>query len=166
MIIVLRALLAYSVRKIAFNAFESVVDNAIKETIREPAIGGAVYCDLALGHAEHSGIYIGNGLIAHLNRFGTVETVDRAKFLEGTPAFSIYTSCVGTMPIGYESAAIYAKRVLEQNRRRRYNVILENCHMFTSECITGEKSSNTFLWMLKHESEKHHGTNNWRVWEA
>ena len=166
MIIVLRTILSYSLRKIAVNAFESIVDNAIKDTVREPAIGGAVYCDLALGHAEHSGIYIGNGLIAHLNRFGTVEAVDRAKFLEGTTAISIYTSCIGTMPIGCESAASYAKSVIEQKKHRRYNVILENCHMFTSECISGEKSANTFLWMLKYESEKHHGTNNWRVWEA
>lgn len=50
------AILAYPV----INAFESVVDNYMRDTISEPAIGSIVYCDLFLGYCEHSGIYIGN----------------------------------------------------------------------------------------------------------
>jgi hypothetical protein len=155
----------YALRTIAHNSFKSVVDNAIRSNVSEPAIGAVVYCDLALGHAEHSGIYIGDGLIAHLNKFGFVEAVGRKEFIAGTPAISIYTSCFGSSPIGCQSAATHAKHAVRVKEYRPYNLLSNNCHIFTTECITKEKRMDTFLWMVKEASKKVHGTDNWRVWK-
>ena len=38
----------------------SFIDNVIRDRV-EPVIGSILYCDLALGYIEHSGIYVGGG---------------------------------------------------------------------------------------------------------
>ena len=53
---------------------ESFIDNEIRDTVY-PVMGSVVYCDLAFGHAEHSGIYIGNDQIVHLDGSGDIEIV-------------------------------------------------------------------------------------------
>ena len=74
----------------------SLIDNFLLDKV-EPEPGCVVYCDLALGYAEHSGIYVGDGEIVHLNGDGEIERVGAQEFLarlDGfNPAVSIYVSC-------------------------------------------------------------------------
>lgn len=149
------------------NLAESIVDNYVRDKVAHPAIGSVVYCDLAFGHAEHSGIYIGGNEIIHLNGKGWIEVVSPEEFMRGTTAISIYTSCRNGQTVGSlfvaENARSYEKRVSVKN----YNLLLDNCHMFSSACLTGDlESSNSFLWMLKDTAKNELGANEWRVWDT
>ncbi|MNE00608.1 hypothetical protein D3C80_930220 [compost metagenome] len=49
---------------------------------------------------------------------------------------------------------------------RSYNFLLDNCHQFTSGCLTGDfENSSNFLWMMKDEAKKTLSVNNWRFWD-
>lgn len=146
-----------------YNFAESFVDNVIRDKV-SPKIGSVVYCDLAFGYMEHSGIYVGNGEIVHLNSKGNIETVSASEFIDGTTAISIYVSCRDGRSVGDEDIAERALSMV--GYRRDYNVIFDNCHQFASGCITGDfDNSDNFLWMLKHTCEKKLRSNEWRVWE-
>lgn len=145
---------------------DSVIDNHVRKRVK-PVMGSILYCDLALV-VEHSGIYVGNGKIAHLDGSGKIEIVTARQFLKRlgglNPASSIYVSCneetaVGSSRIGHLARAM-------AGGERSYNVILDNCHQFASGCITGNfDNADNFLWMLKHTAENELNTNNWRVWD-
>jgi hypothetical protein len=156
-------LLAYP----AVNAVESVVDNYIRDTVDEPALGSVLYCDLFLGYAEHSGIYVGNNEVIHLNRKGDVERVTVKRFIKSTTARSIYVSCIGTETIGGEEIAQRAIDACDYSEQRNYNFILDNCHQFSSSCLTGDtENSDNFLWMLKHTANNELSVSHWRVWKS
>lgn len=145
------------------NFAESFVDNVIRDKVY-PKIGSVVYCDLAFGYAEHSGIYIGNNEIVHLNRYGKIEKVSATEFIDGTTAISIYISSSEGSSDGSEAVAERAVDAL--GRRRDYNVIFDNCHQFSSGCLTGDfNNSDNFLWMLKHTTKKVLGSDEWRIWD-
>ncbi|OTG38592.1 hypothetical protein B7G60_15025, partial [Staphylococcus aureus] len=77
----------------------------------EAADFAVVYCDLTLGNgiAEHTGIYIGNNEIVHLNRHGFIEAVSPKEFLAAwTTGFNIYVSCQGDSAVGCDEAADFA----------------------------------------------------------
>ncbi|GHB13056.1 lecithin retinol acyltransferase family protein [Salinicola rhizosphaerae] len=140
---------------------EFVVDSCRTEV--KPVIGSVVYCDLHYGWAEHSGIYVGNGKIVHLNGKGRVEAVTAKQFLKGKSGYNIYVSCKGTKAVGSAEVAKRAKNRI--GSITDYNFILDNCHEFTTGCILDEfPNSNNFLWMLKHEVNRHYGADNWRFW--
>lgn len=148
------------------NATTSVVDNCLREKTR-PVMGSVVFCDLAL-IAEHSGIYVGKGKIAHLDGSGNIEIVTARQFLKRlgglNPALSIYVSCDDDGAVGSRSVGKRAKAML--GGERPYNLILDNCHQFTSGCITGHfGNADNFLWMLKLTAEKELGATCWRVWD-
>ena len=50
---------------------KSFVDNVIKDKVL-PESGCIVYCALAFGGAEHTGVYIGNNQIVELNGDGRI----------------------------------------------------------------------------------------------
>ena len=58
-----------------------------------PAVGSVVYCNLAVV-AEHTGIYVGNNKIVHLNGNGRIEKVSAESICERfhgkNPAFTIF----------------------------------------------------------------------------
>ena len=148
------------------SATQSVYNYALGR-VPSPAIGSIVYCDL-VGAVEHSGVYIGNDLIVHLDGDGHIEAVSPNAFLGRlggfNPAVNIYVSCDGDDPLGSESVARHANNAL--GRKREYNVIFDNCHQFSTGCITGNfDNSCNFLWMLQYEAEKEMGVNSWRVWD-
>ena len=147
-------------------AVEHVFDNHVRGTVTEPAIGGIVYCDLAFGSSEHSGVYMGDGEIMQLSGDGKIERVSPEQFVSNKTALSIYVSCRDNEPIGssevYDRASLYRKSLIA----RDYNVLMDNCHQFAAACVTGDpENSNNFLWMLKHECEKELSVDSWRVWE-
>lgn len=61
------------------NIVESVVDGC-RDAV-QPIPGSVLYCDLTFGFTEHSGIYLGNGRIAHLNGKGLIEMAILATFM-------------------------------------------------------------------------------------
>lgn len=144
-----------------------VVDNYAKPTVAEPAVGSIVYCDLLFGLAEHSGVYMGNGQIMHLNRHGIIETVSARSFIKNTTGLSIYTSCSGTRPVGSYWVADYANQFKRSIERRKYNVLMDNCHQFSAACLLGEPDNPmNFLWMLKDTARQKLKANSWRVWKV
>lgn len=145
------------------NFAESFVDNVIRDKVY-PKPGSVVYCDLAFGYAEHSGIYVGNNEIVHLNRHGKIEKVSAKRFIDGTSAISIYVSSSMNLSDGSEKVAERALNSI--GRYRDYNFILDNCHQFSSGCLTGNfENSDNFLWMLKDTAKKVLGSDEWRVWD-
>lgn len=149
----------------AISAVEYIIDNALRDTVTEPEIGSVLYCDLAIGLAEHSGVYLGNGEIIHLNGDGVIERVSPTEFMAGTTALNIYVSCDGSYATGCSSVAHRAKTFESDSSFRDYNVLLDNCHQFTSACLTGDiDNTHSFLWMLKDECSQQLGVNCWRVW--
>lgn len=147
-------------------AISSLNDNYVCEKTK-PVMGSVLYCDLAL-IAEHSGIYVGKGKIAHLDGSGKIEIVTARQFLKRlgglNPAISIYVSCNEETAVGSSRVAKLAKAMA--GGERTYNVILDNCHQFASGCITGDfDNADNFLWMLKHTAEKEMSATCWRVWD-
>lgn len=148
------------------NLAESFVDNVIRDKVY-PLRGSILYCDLFFGRAEHSGIYIGDNKIVHLDGSGNIETVTPTVFLERlgglNTAMSIYVSCDDSSPVGSNEIARRAQNM--SGRRREYSLLFDNCHQFTSGCITGDfENSDNFLWMLKDTTNNKISGNTWRVW--
>mgnify|MGYP000998579309 CR=1 FL=1 len=143
-----------------------LIDKHLRDKVK-PRVGSVVYCDLAV-FAEHSGVYVGKGKIAHLDGSGRIEIVTARQFLKRlgglNPADSIYVSCDDE---GAIKASKVAKRAREmEGGERPYNVILDNCHQFTSGCLTGDfENADNFLWMLKHTAEQKLDVTNWRLWD-
>jgi hypothetical protein len=145
---------------------QSVIGNIFRTKV-EPKAGSVVYCDLALV-AEHSGIYLGNNQIAHMDGSGFIEIVSPRQFLGRlggvNPAFSIYVSCDDETAVGKTNTVM---RAMEQvGNRTKYNAIMNNCHQFTSGCLTGNfGNADRFLWMLKDTARKFIGATCWSIWD-
>ncbi len=147
----------------AWNLAESFVDNVFRDKAY-PEIGSVLYCDLALGYMEHSGIYVGDGMTASLSRDGEIKLQHPSEFVGRSTAFSIYVSCQDTEAVGSEAVAQRAMDAVGSTRG--YNFILDNCHQFTAGCLTGDfDNTNNFLKFLKQEAKDALGANSWRVWD-
>ncbi len=133
----------------------------------EPAPGTPVYCKLAVV-AEHTGIYIGNGEIVHLNGDGDIETVSPRNFvarLDGlNPAVSIYCAGRAGKALGKKNIANRARSMV--GRRRNYHWVIDNCHQFTCGCISGDfENSCNFFWMVNMEIQDRLGKFTWLKWD-
>lgn len=153
---------------ILYSFAESFVDNVMRDKVVEPAIGSVLYCDLAGGYGEHSGIYIGNGEIVHLDGSGQIEIVGPLSFLNRlgghNPSVTIYVSCKDKISVGSPAVAARAKSMV--GKVRNYSLFLDNCHQFTSGCLTGDwENGDNFVMFLKSTTYKVLGTDNWRSWD-
>lgn len=154
-------------QKLVIGAATSAIDNFVRDKV-SPIPGSVVYCDLAGGYAEHSGIYIGDGLIAHLDGDGRIESTNARKFLGRlgglNPALSIYVSCRDGKAVGSALVASRAKEAIGSTRF--YNLLLNNCHQFTAGCLSGKyENPSNFMYFLKHDAETLLRCNEWRVWD-
>lgn len=142
-----------------YNTVESIFDTC-RDSVW-PVEGSVVYCDLAFGYMDHSGIYIGNKKIVHLSGKGNIEIVSPKQFISGSTARNIYVSCKETESVGSADVARRAKEMVGASRN--YNFLLDNCHQFSAGCLTGYfENSCGFLVTLKAESAKNIGSNSWR----
>jgi hypothetical protein len=145
---------------------KSFVDNVFKDKV-VPVVGSILHC--ALFGADHTGIYIGNGEIVELQGNGSIRATDVKGFIEGTNAISIYVACNKQhQPLGGIEIASRAEEMLGTNRQ--YNIIMDNCHQFTTGCITGnfENSNNFFTFVedvVKRQMNKGKKIE-WRVWDV
>lgn len=133
---------------------ESFYKNVFCDIVK-PQIGSIVKVDLAFG-LTHSGIYIGRNRIvelANLDGDAVVRVVSPEQFIEGdnlllrTGAF-IYVACAkdhngDCYPLASSKIARRAKDCVGQ--RKRYNLIFNNCHMFTEYCITSKENGSGLL---------------------
>jgi len=144
-----------------YNLMESLYDT-FKDAVM-PVPGSVVYCDLAFGFMEHSGIYVGHNKIVHLNGNGQIELVTPKEFISSTSAMNIYVSCNEYGSTGDHFVAKRARSMI--GCQRGYNFIMDNCHQFTSGCLSGNfENSDNFLWMLKMQVSKNIDANSWRFW--
>ncbi|RBP84704.1 hypothetical protein EBI01_03980 [Marinomonas rhizomae] len=145
------------------NLAKSLTDNLFYKT-NGPVRGSILYCDLAFGAAEHSGIYVGNNQVVHKNGQGAVELVSINQFKNTISAITIYISCNSNgEPIGDEHVANDAEMMIGTNST--YSLLSNNCHQFCSYCITGNFTSNTFsLRQLKKDAKLFLDTSQWRAW--
>ncbi len=143
---------------------EKLTMSPFLQSVLEPAIGSVVYCDLA-GVVEHSGIYIGGGMIIHFNRHGIVERVTPEAFTSKATHPAIYVGCGPDGPVGDPEAAKRAIAWERSGHPKDYNVVFNNCLNFSAACVTGNiDSPETFLTLLRWTAEMHMGATKWRAW--
>lgn len=132
--------------------------------VSTPVEGSILYTDLFGKYAQHSGVYIGQGKIVELSGDGRIQIVSRQQFTSSGTGTCIYVSCRQEYAVGSSKVA---QRALDQlGLRRQYNIVMDNCHQFSSGCLSGNfENGDNFLWALKHSTEKILSTNNWRIWE-
>ncbi len=140
----------------------------LKSKVSEPAIGSLVYCDLVGGmfeECQHSGIYIGDGRIVGLNRTGAISSENGHGFTSGGLGWSIYVSCDNAgYPVGSKEIADRAMQKLTTTTD--YNVLLNNCHQFSSGCVTGNfGNKNKLLTDVKTLAKLELNATEWRVWK-
>jgi hypothetical protein len=145
------------------NLATSLIDNLLWTT-DSPVRGSVVYCDLAFGMAEHSGIYIGRNRIVHRNSRGIIEEVSLSEFLDGTTAITIYVSCDNSgNAVGGEDIASAAESMI--GHQQDYSLFQNNCHQFCSYCVSGDWGSNSILLKhLKQDAKLFSGATQWRAW--
>ena len=113
-----------------------------------PHKGSIIKTDLIFGY-DHTGIYVGDNKIVELNGDqGDILCVD-SNFFAGGAYKNIFIACDVKINVLYDENIMY--RALEMvGKRRKYQVLFNNCHQFTSGCITNEfENSDKFLWMLE-----------------
>jgi hypothetical protein len=145
---------------VAKSTAQSFTDNVIRDKVDVPARGGIVFCDLYT--FDHSGIYV-DGKIVHMTRDGKICQSWPNEFLAN--GGYIYTTCRDGKPVGSEQAADLAQFEYYGGSEYEYNVLTQNCHMFTSYCVTGSwsRDASTFGGLEKL-AEREIGSNNWRSW--
>jgi len=160
------------IKNIAGRERISILDNVFRDKVK-PTLGSVVICDLYA--FDHSGIYVGNGNIAHRSGDGYIEIVGPEEFmnrLEGyNNAISIYVSCKDKNAIGWRKAAERAKAAAydcTHDQHSGYDLLNRNCHHFTRWCLTGDSDQWGFdftFFSLEDLLMTKYGMNNWRVWD-
>lgn len=143
---------------------ESLIDNVFRENVT-PVPGAILHCSLY--GVEHTGIYLGSHSIIELQRTGEIRITTPKGFISGTNAITIYVACNGTSPLGSDIISDRAQSMA--GKSRRYNVLLNNCHQFTSGCISGDfESFNKTFFLLEEliKGKLNSGKEiNWRAWD-
>lgn len=151
---------------IATNSACDAVKSAFKNTDTKvtPQKGSVLYCDLSFIIAEHSGIYVGDNRIVHLNGKGEIEAVSPAEFLSLFALQDIYVSCMENSAVGSERVANHALSMV--GKKRNYNLVMNNCHQFTTGCLTGNfENSSKLLTFLKMQAKDTLGADTWHLWD-
>ncbi len=145
---------------------DSFLDNFIMERVT-PVAGAVVYCDLGVA-LEHSGIYIGDNQIVHLNGNGKVEAVSGSTFLKRlgglNPAMTIYVSSNSGIAVGSEMVAQNA--ISQVGTQLDYNILTNNCHRFCAGCLTDDFNNSVISFRsLKAKAQELLNASEWRAWD-
>lgn len=117
------------------------------------AAGSLVVCEIY--HLfEHSGIYLGDGLIVELAGTGLVRAISAARFLQGRSGHQLLVACDAS---GQEFANPSVAEEASQQiySYQPYDLIQNNCHRFCCRCITGRANTVTSFFDLKTELSQH-----------
>ena len=122
-------------------------------------VGSILKVDLSL-NADHSGIYLGYGNVAELDGSGKIMVRHLDDFLKGDRSWR----CGQKIYAAYDSKnreflaedKIALRAIKSLCEIRDYGLMTENCHKFSTGCITGNFYSNvTFLFELEENIRKH-----------
>ncbi len=169
---------------IGIKPFRYFIDSTLRAKAT-PVPGSVLYCDLWMA-VEHSGIYIGDGVIANIVVDGIAEsTVERngpasftSKSLVGR---KIYVSCDTHGAVGHRDVAGGADAHVGE--RAFYGLVFKNCHQFSTKCVqyAGARDAGPALsdllpagaadtWeptlgKLKTAARRQLGATKWRLWD-
>ena len=161
---------------IAGGNFNSLLSGAQSEIVGSffkkkvaPERGCILICKIAGGLAEHSGVYVGDGEVVELKGNGQIRKVSFHEFLHDgltRTGAHIYIACDSSNTVLHDTSI--ARRANDMvGHARDYNVIMDNCHQFTSGCITGdfENVDNFFLFLAQSIKKEmnHGGTIRWLI---
>ena len=146
------------------------IKKVVTDHVAKPRVGSLVFCDFFTNTSGHSGIYIGQGLIASLSGSGVVELDTPEEFVDGfRKENTIWVSCKGESPIGKRAVAERAKRAAYGTMD--YSLLTENCHTFSHWCLVGGREPRELperailLSEVKNTAEEILGADTWRVWD-
>ena len=136
-----------------FDMADSFIRNVFCDTVK-PKVGSVVKTRLVGGFFDHTGIYIGKDKIVELSGNGDIRIVSHKKFIDGDNGslarvgVYMYVACAQD-----ENGNCYALAAPDIARRARnsvgetrdYNLVFENCHMFTEYCINGKRDGGGIL---------------------
>ena len=100
--------------------------------------GTPVCCNL-FGFWEHSGIYLGNGKIAHLTGDGDIEAVYPEEFVARIGNESdepMKYACSSKNQRALASYAAYCFAHSKIGKTQEYKLLKDNCHRFTARCLS------------------------------
>lgn len=104
-----------------------------------PVAGSVVYCDLYL-FVEHSGIYVGDGVISNIvvdslaTADSTVRLSDPSDFTQKSKlGKKIYVSCRDNTAVGDTDVGAYARS--QVGEKSFYGLVFSNCHSFSTKCV-------------------------------
>lgn len=164
------AALAAGVVKVMTGSGRGPIDTIFKDGVK-PMPGSVISCHM--GPVDHTGIYVGDGMIVHRDGAGYLVKTDREKFLARlgglNPAVTAFVSCRGTNPVGGAQIAARARAALHDASFRGYNLFFKNCHQFTQYCVTGHRDNGLMDFThcsVEITAATHLGFDNWRAWRG
>ena len=139
----------------SFGLIDGIVESFYKNVFCDlvlPRPGAILKVDLALNLIDsscHTGIYVGRNRIVEMTNeegVGIIRKVSPKYFLNHSSwrtGVFIYVACGRKGGKYYPLAApeIAERALAAVGNETEYNVLLDNCHMFTEYCITGKRDS-------------------------
>ncbi|NWK79561.1 VWA domain-containing protein [Aquitalea sp. LB_tupeE] len=166
-------------------AIKYFVDSTLRQQVI-PVSGSVLYSDLWLA-VEHSGIYVGDGLIANI----VVDGVAQSTVMHSTASSfvsksklgrKIYVSCDRHGAVGDLDVSQGAN--FHIGEQAFYGLVIKNCHQFSTKCVNYAQSgvkpvplvdqvlngvfSSTWeptISLLKSTAQKKLGATKWRLWD-
>ena len=137
---------------VLFDLADSMIKNVFCDIVK-PKVGSVVKTRL-IGGGDHTGIYVGENRIVELSGDGDIRIVSHKKFINGDDGslarlgVYMYVACAQD-----DDGNCYALAAPDIARRARnsvgetrdYNLLSENCHMFTEYCINGKRDGTGLL---------------------
>ena len=122
-------------------------------------VGSILKVDLSL-NADHSGIYLGYGNVAELDGSGKIMVRHLDDFLKGDRSWrcgqKIYAAYDSKSRTFLAEDKIALRAIKSLCEIRYYGLVSENCHKFSTGCITGDFYSDvTYLFQLEENIRKH-----------
>ena len=135
-----------------FDLADSMIKNVFCDIVK-PKVGSVVKTRLTVGF-DPTGIYVGENRIVELCGDGDIRIVSHKKFINGDDGslarlgVYMYVACAQD-----DDGNCYALAAPDIARRARnsvgetrdYNLVFENCHMFTEYCINGKPDGGGIL---------------------
>ena len=138
---------------VLFDLADSMIKNVFCDIVK-PKVGSVVKTRLTGGLFDHTGIYVGENRIVELSGDGDIRIVSHKKFINGDDGsfarFGVFMYVACAQDDDGNCYALAAPDIARRARRsvgetRDYNLVFENCHMFTEYCINGKRDGGGIL---------------------
>ena len=127
-------------------------DWAHSDQLVTPVAGSLVSCGI-FHSLDHTGIWTSDNLIIELNGNGLVRAISPERFLNDRSGKKIFVACNSkAQPLVVEGAEQRAKE--QVYNYKEYDVLDNNCHRFSWQCISGVDQPVTLFSDLNHKLAK------------